>query len=126
MINLKEKDNSFTKAQQEAVEQEQTEHTLIGTFNRTKGLKLFAFDVLNDYLYEVDEIFEGDLYLMRNSEGKIRAFQVGHSKTYVNPNHKHFESLNLENAQRRVEKYKKGDRKALDNLKPPTNKTIKL
>jgi hypothetical protein len=126
MLNLKEKDNAFTKAQQEAVEQEQIEHTLIGTFNRTKGLKLFAYDVLNDYLYEVDEIFEGDLYLMRNLEGKIRAFEVGHSKTFINPNHRHFEALNLENAERRVQNYKNGDRKALNNLKPPRNKTIKL
>lgn len=126
MLKLQEKDNSFTKPQQENVEQEKIEHTLIGTFSRTKGFKLFAFDVLNDNLYEVDEIFEGDLYLMRDELGKIRAYQVGHSKTYINPNHIHFETLNLKNAQRRVEKYKNGDHKALQTLKPPKNKTIKL
>lgn len=126
MLNIYNKDNSFQKTEQEHVEQEKIEHKLIGTFNRTKGLRLYAYNILNDNLYEVEEVFEGDLYLMRNHEGVIKAYEVGNSKVYVNSNDEHFEALNLENAQKRIGKFKKGLIKDLNNLKKPKEKTIKL
>lgn len=126
MLDLQQKDNSFAKAEQENVEQEKIEHKLIGTFNRTRGLRLFAYNILNETLHEVDEIFEGDLYIMRDELGKLRAYEVGHSRVYVDSNDEHFECLNLENAKRRVKKFKEGKIKSLNNIKKPTHNKINL
>jgi hypothetical protein len=125
-LDIFSQDNSFTKAQQEQVEQEKIEHKLIGTFNRTKGLRLFSYNILKETLFEVEEIFEGDLYLMRNHEGQIKAYEVGHRKVYINTEDEHFECLNRTNAEKRVEKFKKGLIKDLNNLQKPKNKTISL
>lgn len=126
MVERFSKDTSFQKAEQEQVEQEKIESKLVGTFNRTKGLRLYGYNILKDFLYEIEEIFEGDLYLIRGIDGKLKAVEVGHSKVFINTNDEHFEKLNLENAQKWVEKFKAKKIKNLNNLKPPTENTIKL
>lgn len=126
MLERFSKDTSFQKAEQEQVEQEKIESKLVGTFNRTKGLRLYGYNILKDFLYEIEEIFEGDLYLIRGIDGKLKAVEVGHSKVFINTNDEHFEKLNLENAQKWVEKFKAKKIKNLNNLKPPTENTIKL
>ena len=126
MLDRFSKGTSFEKAEQEQVEKQKIESKLIGTFNRTKGLKLFGYNILKDYLYEVDEVFEGDLYMIRDLQGKLRAVEVGYSKVFVNTNDEHFEKLNLENAQKWVLKFKIGRVKDLNNLKAKTKNTITL
>ena len=126
MLERFSKDTSFEKAEQEQVEKQKIENKLIGTFNRTKGLKLFGYNILKDYLYEIDEVFEGDLYLIRGLDNKLKAVEVGHSKVFVNTNDEHFEKLNLENAKKWVEKFKSKRIKDLNNLKDKTKNTIIL
>ena len=69
-------------------------------------------------------MFEGDLYLIRNTEGKLQAVEVGHSKVFVDTNDEHFEKLNWQNAEKWVKKFKSGQIKDLNNLKEPTKNTI--
>lgn len=90
------------------------------------GRLYIEFPSGRNYELSEEEIFEGDLYLMRNHEGQIKAYEVGHRKVYINTEDEHFECLNRTNAEKRVEKFKKGLIKDLNNLQKPKNKTINL
>ena len=127
MLILKsEKDNSFTKAQQEQVEQEKIEHKHFGTFHRTAGLILYAYNILKDELFEVEERFDGDIHIVIGEDGKAKGVEVGHYEAVIDTRNEHFEALNWNNAQRKVKRFKEGKIKSLNNLKKPKTNSIKL
>ena len=124
-LNLIPKDdNSFKKAEQEQVEQEKIEHKHIGSFNRTAGLILYAYNILKDELFEVDEKFDGDIHIVIGEDGKAKGVEVGQYEAIIDTRNEHFEALNLQNAQRKVKMLKEGRIKDLNNLKKPKYKII--
>jgi hypothetical protein len=127
MLILKsEQDNSFTKPQQEKVEQEKIEHKFIGSFHRTAGLKFYSYNILKDELIEVEERFDGDIWIVLGEDDKAKGVEVGHYKAIIDTRNEHFEALNWANAERKVKRFKQGKIKNLNNLKPPKKNKIKL
>jgi hypothetical protein len=125
MIHLDDNEQSIVKSQESSKEQRE-EDNLIGTFKRSKGLGLFAYDHMNGEVYQVEEIFKGDVWLLRDEKGVAYAKRIGHTETYINPKHTHFEALNLKTATNKVDRFVAGSVKDLMNLKRPDNKTINI
>jgi hypothetical protein len=109
---------NINKAAIEAVENEQEEYKLVGTYIRTKGLKLYAYNPTDDTVQEVDSIPQPTATV----DGKLEVETIGYLTANINTKHIHFEALNTKTAQKRVEKYKAGKLKDLSNLKPAGGK----
>jgi hypothetical protein len=112
-------DKTTSKPEMENVEREKQEYKLIGSYLRTRGLKLFAYNSLKNKLFEV-EIEHGDtLHLLPDENGKLRAVDLELEKATVDSRDIHFEALNWKNAEKRLRNFKKGRIKELCNLREP-------
>ena len=112
----------------EFVKQQQSEFKIIGSVQRTKGLKLFEYDHMRDKLREVEIKFKDEIFIRRNSSGVVYADYDGAltHDAFINGNNDHFEALNFKTAQNRVDKFKQGKLKYLNNLKPVTKNKIPI
>ena len=104
---------SITKSEIEFVEQEKHEYKLLGTFLRTKGLKLFGYDPIKKSITEILIINDEVIKIIPDENGKFKARQ----KITADSNYIYFEALNKKTAEKRLNKYKKGLIKELCNLK---------
>lgn len=123
---MKEFDNvgkDLSKPQMEQVEKEKQEYKIIGTYKRTKGLRLFAYNLLNETLREVSVKNSEDAIVKLTKEGVLIN---AHLEAKIDSKDIHFEALNEKNAKKRVLKFKEGKIKDLCNLKKVNNKTIKF
>lgn len=112
-------DKTTSKPEMENVEREKQEFKLIGSYLRTRGLKLFAYNSLKNKLFEV-EVEHGDtLHLIPDENGKLRAVDLELEKAIVSSSNIHFEALNWKNAEKRLRNFKKGRIKELCNLREP-------
>lgn len=112
-------DKTTSKPEMENVEREKQEYKLIGTFLRTRGLKLYAYNSLKNLLTEVD-IEHGDtIHLIPDGNGKLRAVDLELEKATVDSRDEHFEALNWKNAEKRLRNFKQGRIKELCNLREP-------
>lgn len=107
----------------ESVETQKQEYKLIGTFMRTRGLKLFGYNYIKDYVFEVEIKYSNTINLV-NIDGVLKAVDFESEKCTVDAMCTYFESLNLKNANKRVIKYKQGQIKELSNLKKPNPEGI--
>jgi len=112
------KDN-LNKPEIEQVEKEKHEYHLIGTYLRTRGLKLFFF---NHFENKIDEVItlKGDTIHAVPQDGKLIAIDYNIEKAMIDPRFIFFEALNLKSAINRVKKYKNG-KIELFNLRKPGN-----
>jgi len=127
ILNNKE-DNHNNSVGIEFVKQQQSEFKIIGSVQRTKGLKLFEYDIMRDKLKEVEIKFKNQIFIRKTTEGKLYADYNGAQihDAFINGNNEHFEALNLKTAQTRVDKFKNGKIKYLNNLKQTTNNKISI
>jgi hypothetical protein len=125
MIHVDGNEQAIVRSQESNTEQRR-ENNLIDTFKRSKGLGLYAYDHMSGEVYRVEEIFKGDVWLLRDKKGVAYAKRIGHTETYINPKHTHFEALNIKTAKNKVDRFRSGVTNNLMNLKRPDNKTIKL
>jgi len=112
-------DKTTSKPEMENVEREKQEYKLIGTFLRTRGLKLYAYNSLKNLLTEVDITHGDTIHLIPDENGKLRAVDLELEKATVDSRDIHFEALNWKNAEKRLKKFKQGEIKELCNLKEP-------
>jgi hypothetical protein len=99
-------DKTTSKPEMENVEQEKQEHKLIGTFLRTKGLKLFAYNSLKNELFEVEIKYGEILHIVPDGYGGLKAIDPEFEKAFVDSRNIHFEALNFKNAEKRLSKVK--------------------
>ena len=125
ILNDKSDINSHTKPEQELVEQEKTEYKLLGTYLRTKGLKLFSYNPIDSEIEEVVITKGSEIHTVFDGQGWIW-FDHEFEKATVDSRREYFECLNLRNAINIVNKYKKGNVKYLCNLREPSKEGIKL
>ena len=112
-------DKTTAKPEMENVEREKQEYKLIGSYLRTRGLKLFAYNSIKNKLTEV-QIEHGDtLHLIPDENGKLCAVDLELEKATVDSRDIHFEALNWRNAEKRLRNFKQGKIKELCNLKEP-------
>jgi len=120
------KDESTTKPEMENVEREKQEYKLIGKYLRRKGLKLYAYNSLQDELTEVDIRTKDAVHLIPDENGKMAPVDLGLEEATVDSRHIHFEALNMVNAEKRLTRFKAGKIKELCNLRVPNPNGIKL
>ena len=119
------KRDSTSKCEIEQVQQEQKEYLLLGTFLRTKGLRLFYYNPTDDKIKEAVIKYSDTLHIYKLPD-KFITIDWESQKTTVDSKVIYFESLNLRSAERRVKNYKSGKIKELANLRIPNEEGIKL
>lgn len=116
----KVKENSTTKPEMEMVEQEKQEYKLLGSFLRTRGLKLFVYNPRTEEITEITPKRNSTLSLDGESiHGKAIKSRVHSDQSCdIDSRNIPFEALNMKNAIKRVNKYRFGTLKYLCNLTP--------
>ena len=106
------------KQEIEQVQKEQQEYHLIGSFLRTRGLKLYVYNEREDLLSEIKP--ESKQTISTNIDpltGKlIVSDKESKEKCLIDSRNIPFEALNFKNAEKRVFKYKNREIKQLCNL----------
>ncbi len=117
----------MSKAQQEQVQKQQQEFKLIGTFHRSTGLTLFEYDHKTDLISKVEYKIEKEPWMYKYPHIE-KAYCVIKciSEAIIDTNKTQFESLNMKNAQRRVDRWKSGHIDYLNNLQKPKTGKIKF
>lgn len=116
----KTKSASVFKTESELVEVDKHEYKLVGSFLKRKGLKLFSFNPLNNDLCEVDFSYKETANAVFDENGAN--VSSGNMEASIDSRNIHFEALNHNTALKRVERWKNGEIKSLDNLKRPNNR----
>ncbi len=114
------------KPEIEQVQLERQELTFIGRFSLTAGLKLFCYSSLKNEINEVTPklITEGEFIINENGEMELK--ETANKVLDIYSTDIYFECLNLENAERRVLKFKQGKIRELFNLKKYNKNGIKF
>lgn len=123
MLNLENSKTDTKSNGIELVEQEQQEYKLVGSFMRTKGLKLFGYNHSSGKLYEVEVTKDDEIHLTPSVNGLTTKYSIN-AEAKINSADTHFEALNLNTAIKRVNKFTQGKIKDLCNLKPYNPKPI--
>jgi hypothetical protein len=111
-------DKMVSKAETELVQKQKQEYFLLGTFLRTRNLILFGYNHTEDRLFKVEITYSNTIHLFNFGYGLV-AIDLEAEKTTVDSRNTYFEALNMENAIRRVKRYKAGQIKELSNLRKP-------
>jgi hypothetical protein len=109
----------------EVIEKEKKEHRLIGSFLRTPGLNLYAFDYRENKVYRLN-IIKNTMAAVNIRENKLKVKPVRNDKIFIDSKHIPFEALNDRTAQNRVNKFIQGKIKELCNLKRKNLNPINL
>lgn len=125
ILNDKTDITSTNKPEMEMVEQEKQEYYLLGTFMRTRGLRLFGFNYFKNEVFEV-VVNHGNTIHLVPVDGKLMTFDFEAEKCTVDSRFTYFEALNLESAKKRVQKYQDGKISELCNLKKPNPDGIRF
>lgn len=111
-------EGSINKDEQEIVQKQKHEYKHLGTYLRTRGLKLWTYNAKSGKIKEV-HITKGDTITIIPRDGKLVAVDLEMEKATVDSRNEYFEALNYPNALKRVRKLKSGKIKELCNLKEP-------
>jgi len=102
----------------EVVQKEQQEYHLIGSFLRTRGLRLFTYNPKDDLISEIkvekEKIVTTAIDPLTNS--LVMNDRMSKEKCLIDTRNIPFEALNPKNAQKRVGKFKRGEIGSLYNL----------
>jgi len=114
-----------TKPEIEQVEQKKQEYYLLGTFLRTRGLKLFGYNHLEKKVFPVDIVYSNTIHVVPEGNGSLKTIDFEAEKTTVDSRFEYFEAMCLRTAKNRVDKYLQGKITKLCNLRKPDN-SIKM
>ena len=120
------KQNSFSKLEIEQVQLKKQEYYLLGTFLRTKGLRLFYYNPENGEIKEAVIKFSDTIHIYKMPDNRFITIDWENQKCTVDSKVIYFEVLNFNNAILRVKRYKQGKIKELSNLKIPSKEGIKF
>lgn len=120
------KQNSFSKLEIEQVQLKKQEYYLLGTFLRTKGLRLFYYNPENEEIKEAIIKFSDTIHIYKMPDNRFITIDWENQKCTVDSRVIYFEVLNFNNAVSRVKRYKQGKIKELSNLKAPSKEGIKF
>jgi hypothetical protein len=125
MLDIKKIDRTDPTAI-ENVEKKKHEYKLLGSFSRTKGMRLYEYNSRADTLKEVVVNYSDTRHLIRLDKHTFTSIDLIAEKATVDSRNDYFEAVRLESAKVRLKKFKAGKIKELCNLKPARNGTIKL
>lgn len=110
------KDLAVQKSQQEQVQQQKREYYLLGTYLRTKGLKVFFYNPINEEVKELEIKYSDTIHLVPMG-GKLIPTDYENQKCQVDSRCTYFEALNYNSAMKRFNNFKQGKINDLCNLK---------
>jgi len=108
--------NASTATDMELVEQEKKEYLLLGTFVRTRGLRLFQWNHNENKLIEV-KLRDNLTAELKIEDSKLVAKDIEHEVADLDGRYEYFESLNHKTALKHIAKFKAGKIKSLNNLR---------
>lgn len=117
--------NFVSNVETEQVQQEQKEYFLLGTFLRTKGLKLFYYNPQNEEVKEATIKYSDTIHLYKLPDGFITVDWES-QKCTIEGRYIYFEALNYSSAMKRVANFKQGKIKEISNLRVPSKDGIKF
>ncbi len=116
----------LTKDRIEQIQKNKHEYKLLGSFMRTKGLRLFSYGIISSKLEELDIKYSNQVVVVPDLIGGLTWYDPEMQKVNVDSRNIHFEALNYRTAKNRVDKFLEGKIKDLCNLREPSKKEIKL
>jgi hypothetical protein len=119
-MNILNDNSDITKTNKpeiEQVEKKKQEYYLLGTFLRTRGLRLFGYNNLKNEVFEVKIQYGNTIHLIPQIDGSLLPIDFEAEKCTVDSRFEYFEALNFESANKRVLKYKQGKLSELCNLR---------
>jgi hypothetical protein len=125
VLTINDFNQAIDKIKIEQVQLKQQEYFLLGTFLRTPGLTLFSYNINTNEIKEVIIKYSDTINLVP-IDGKLIPIDFENQRCLVDSRYEYFESLNIDNAQKRVKKWKDGKIKELFNLKKPSEDGIKF
>ena len=118
-------DRTLEKEKQEQVQQQKQEFKYLNSYLRTRGLNLYCWNPMLERLEQV-EIRTSDTIHLVPMDGRLVPVDYEMEKAVVDPRCYFFESLNWTNAQKRVNKWRRGEIVELCNLVEPSKEGIKF
>lgn len=115
--NHLQEENHIGKPTIEIVQKQKQEYKLIEQYVRSKGLRLYAYNHMKDEITEIKPQVKTDIEIGFDKDGKLSTKEQAKEEVMVDARNTFFESLNMENAIKRVNKYKSGKIKELCNLR---------
>tara|TARA_B110000046_G_scaffold112952_1_gene120146 strand:+ start:1301 stop:1684 length:384 start_codon:yes stop_codon:yes gene_type:complete len=122
LLNNKSQDK-LSKDKIEKIQKKKTEYKMLASFSRSKGLKLYSYNIISQKIEELCITYSNEAHMFYNGE-ELDWYDPAYNKVNVDSKNIHFEVLNMENAIRRVNNYRKGKINDLFNLKSKVNKRI--
>lgn len=121
----KQREDVVSNSDIEHVELHKQEYKLIGSFMRTKGLRLYSFNPQDESLHEV-KMRHGDTIHVEIQDGKMVCIDKEMQKAVVDTRFIYFECLNRSSAKRRVHRSRQSLGKLCNLIEYSGNKTIEL
>lgn len=125
ILNDKTDITSFSTVEMEQVQQDETEYTLLGTFLRRKGMNLYYYNPKDNEVKEATIKFSDTIHIYKLPDRWLTV-DWEYQRCTVEGMFIYFESLNIYNAKKRVDKWKRREIKELANLKVPSKEGIKF
>lgn len=107
----------------EIVQKQKQEYKYLGSYYVTRGMTLFSFDFMKNEIKIVEINYSNTIYAVVRA-GKLVAVDYEVEKVMTDSRLEFFESLNMKNEIKRVNKYLAGDIKVLCNLRTELNTSI--
>ena len=117
--------DKMSKDKIEKIQKKKTEYKLIGSFRRSKGLRLFSYSVVSKELKELIITYSNEAHIFYDGI-RLDWYDPETNRVNIDSNNIHFEALNMRSAKSRVKKFQSGVVKDLFNLKPKAKKTINI
>jgi hypothetical protein len=126
ILNDKSDISFVSAAETEQVQQEEKEYLLLGTFMRTKGLRLFYYNPSDNMIREAEIKYSNTLHIYKMPDNKFITVDWEAQKCTIDSKCIYFEALNYKSAINRVNRVKTGRLRELFNLRRPNMEGIKF
>lgn len=115
VLNSNIKD-SLDKEQLEYLQKKKHEYKLLGRYTRRTGHNLYCLKHQTGKIEEIKIRRTSTAKIIPNGTGGLTWIDADYDSVMVDSRDTFFEALNMRNAERRVERFKRGDVKELSNL----------
>ena len=115
--------DKLSKDKIEKIQKKKTEYKKLGSFRRSKGLKLFSYNIISQEIKELNIVYSNEAHIFFNGQS-LDWYDPLSNRVNVDSRDIHFECLNFRNAVKRVNNFTSGKIKSLFNLKSKVNKKI--